>query len=86
MNKNKVIQDLPFFGNIQFQLATFHAVVVNKRIRLHQKRGKLNEIKKRVLRYWPVEVKHFSIVKVKKLVICQNVAELGLPIVSWKAC
>ena len=61
-------------------------MAVNKRIRLYYKSGKLNEIKKRVLRYWPVEVKHFSIVKVKKLVICQNVAELGLSIVSWNAC
>ena len=60
-------------------------MAVNKRIRLYYKSGKLNETK-RVFRYWPVEVKHFSIVKVKKLVICQNVAELGLSIVSWNAC
>ena len=54
MNKNKVLKDLPFSENIQFQPATFHVVAMNKRIRLHYKREKLNVIDKRVLRYWVV--------------------------------
>ena len=30
MNKNKVLKDLPFSENIQFQPVTFHVVAMNK--------------------------------------------------------